>query len=140
MRVRIERAYRSRAAELINDVTCTCVCVCVLVRLHVRACVRIRVRKTEQGNGGGPVELGGRDTRWRKEKQKYYDEVSGLVRSYRDTRCMRIFFFFLFSRRRKGHLYASMTLCQMEPHPEPGTDGLSDTLIFHLADVPSSSA
>lgn len=32
-----------------------------------------------------------------------------------------------------------MTLCQMEPHPEPGTLGLSDTLIFRLASVSPST-
>ncbi|CAL1678047.1 unnamed protein product [Lasius platythorax] len=42
----------------------------------------------------------------------------------------------------KGAAYtmALMTLCQMEPHPEPGTVGLSDTpLIFRLASVSPST-
>lgn len=92
MRVRIERAYRSRSAELINDIT--------LAPIHVmRICVYLPACPCSKEQGGGGEEKGYASRERRNKNTMVRSPVGSVL--YRDTRCTRasfsfFFFFFIF--------------------------------------------
>lgn len=76
------------------------------------------------------VEKGETKIRWGHRLVRFCIETHGIH--------VHLFSYFPVDER-STYTMTLMTLCQMEPHPEPGTLGLSDTLIFRLASVSPST-